>query len=525
MKNDEFNSQPSEYREGTNEVAPLGGEFNEWRSKLTSQSSLAVREAARKAQKKRRKKITSLIAATCASVGIGSLSVYSTVTAENSGYVYEFECHNSAVVDSKDDSTIAVITGGVPHTTGSVWITETLDAEQDFTIEFDYMVTGSISGPEGSLMGGDGMSVSFIEPKDFDLSKEHDGGELGYIGQFGVEYDMFQNPTGEIRGTKDFGADHIAIIDEGMNHLSGTEFLFINGLYWYHTKIEYKLLDDNSAQLKAYIGDKLCADTVIGSIGSELLVGISAGNGDASGWCLISELKVNGTLVELIDRDQSIESDVLEKLEKTNALPISLGGKNKNNSERQTTSEIDPDAEPWDKDNISYDYNEDNVFPETEENEPENEPEDNNVKYVCSACLGTGKCTECHGTGSVECGNKSDSCSQCHGTGVASCGNCNASGECPECQGVGAGDSDITGEIKQCDDCNGTGIICGGSLLADDPDGCGGYVIVNCKACNNTGYEKGKPCSWCNGTLRHLCPSFEVHRVCDKCGGKGVYIE
>lgn len=86
-----------------------------------------------------------------------------------------------------------------------------------------------------------------------------------------------------------------------------------------------------------------------------------------------------------------------------------------------------------------------------------------------------------------------------------------------------SGETDV--QYADCETCSGTGIICPGSVAADDPEGCHGKVMVKCKACNNTGYEpNGKLCSWCKGTLEHLCPSFEYHRECDVCGGTGKII-
>jgi len=78
-----------------------------------------------------------------------------------------------------------------------------------------------------------------------------------------------------------------------------------------------------------------------------------------------------------------------------------------------------------------------------------------------------------------------------------------------------------TSETVTCDVCNGAGFICNGSAEADDPEGCHGEDYVDCKACNQTGYQNGKLCSWCKGTLRHRCPSFEFHIVCEKCNGTG----
>ena len=87
----------------------------------------------------------------------------------------------------------------------------------------------------------------------------------------------------------------------------------------------------------------------------------------------------------------------------------------------------------------------------------------------------------------------------------------------------------ISKEIKEqispkesvCPDCEGHGFICPGDPRADDPEGCHGNEYVTCKACNSTGYQDGELCSWCKGTLTHLCPSFESHYTCPTCNGSG----
>ena len=78
---------------------------------------------------------------------------------------------------------------------------------------------------------------------------------------------------------------------------------------------------------------------------------------------------------------------------------------------------------------------------------------------------------------------------------------------------------------KPCALCFGAGFICPGSIEANDPEGCHGDLYVRCRACNNTGYEQdGRLCSWCKGTLVHLCGSFEKHYPCEMCGGTGKLI-
>lgn len=73
-----------------------------------------------------------------------------------------------------------------------------------------------------------------------------------------------------------------------------------------------------------------------------------------------------------------------------------------------------------------------------------------------------------------------------------------------------------------CRTCNGAGFICPGSAENDDPEGCHGTLYVHCKACHETGKEAdGRPCTWCKGTLQHLCPSWEYHYDCPDCGGSG----
>lgn len=154
-----------------------------------------------------------------------------------------------------------------------------------------------------------------------------------------------------------------------------------------------------------------------------------------------------------------------------------------------------------------------------------NEPvsEEDSLLY-CGDCYGTGMCSTCHNNGYIQCGNISDGCSLCSGSGVRICPSCGGNGSCASCGGSGDG-SDIDTRYNLCSNCNGKGILCGGSAAADDPDGCDGAVVSICKACGNTGMEAdGSPCSWCKGTLRHLCPSFEVHRNCPDCNGSGVVL-
>ena len=88
--------------------------------------------------------------------------------------------------------------------------------------------------------------------------------------------------------------------------------------------------------------------------------------------------------------------------------------------------------------------------------------------------------------------------------------------------GEQTGTEPVEEEFITCVTCNGHGFICPGSVAADDPEGCHGEMYVQCKACNGTGKEAdGSPCSWCKGTLTHLCPSFEEHYECPDCGGTG----
>lgn len=151
---------------------------------------------------------------------------------------------------------------------------------------------------------------------------------------------------------------------------------------------------------------------------------------------------------------------------------------------------------------------------ETESSEPET--------LFCGTCYGTGICLTCHGNGYVQCATINSGCSLCKGSGVKVCPDCGGESTCHSCGGSGEGTVAVDAEYVQCETCEGNGILCGGSAAADDPEGCHGSVVSHCRACNNTGLQNGKPCSWCKGTLVHLCPSFEVHRTCPDCNGLGL---
>ena len=171
----------------------------------------------------------------------------------------------------------------------------------------------------------------------------------------------------------------------------------------------------------------------------------------------------------------------------------------------------------------------------SEENAPSSEPAESETSapepsesestepalIYCGHCYGIGYCLTCHGNRYVQCEVIRSDCALCKGSGVRVCSDCGGSGLCAECGGSGKGTALAT-LYKQCVTCEGRGILCGGSAAADDPEGCHGSIVSNCKACSGTGLQNGKPCSWCKGTLKHLCPSFEVHRTCPDCDGLGV---
>lgn len=149
--------------------------------------------------------------------------------------------------------------------------------------------------------------------------------------------------------------------------------------------------------------------------------------------------------------------------------------------------------------------------------------EPSEVYRVCSACRGSRLCQECHNNGYVQCEDIRDGCARCLGSGVRLCNSCAGAGHCAACGGTGMGDMEAEQFFVQCSACEGRGILCPGSAAADDPEGCHGSVAVHCLACGDTGHERdGTLCSWCKGTLRHLCPSFEYHRACPACAGSGM---
>lgn len=110
---------------------------------------------------------------------------------------------------------------------------------------------------------------------------------------------------------------------------------------------------------------------------------------------------------------------------------------------------------------------------------------------------------------------------------------------CPDCKGLGAVCSECGGYgIVKCKACNQTGYetchVCGGSAVinchgcggtgVDATSGeacrhCGGSGKITCDACHGS---PSKLCTHCGGTLEHTCPVCNGAKNCATCGGTGT---
>lgn len=157
--------------------------------------------------------------------------------------------------------------------------------------------------------------------------------------------------------------------------------------------------------------------------------------------------------------------------------------------------------------------------------------------YDCSYCEGgTETCTDCSGTGQIECsacgGIPVQSCSTCYGSGQIEqpCMTCNGSGfdPCPFCFGGGCSFCGGTGNLMEpCFFCGGAGCPdCGYSGFIGGPYECmtcwgTGWSFDSCYDCDGTGEQT---CDSCYGSGTEDCmicgASGEVN--CAICGGSGL---
>ncbi len=471
MKNDEFNTRTSEYSNIPKEINVHEKEYNEdYALKRNIGRAEKKKEIEEEKNKTLRKKLISYV--TGAAVGVsmvttagGGIFGLGRAAGLTDDYKYIFDSYNSAYFETMDDRQLGVLVSGALQTNGAFWSKEVFSLEDGISLTFDYMTAG---GGENDLLAwsGDGLAVNVASPENINIQNAKNGGELGYIGDWGIEIDYFENPLYEIREQKDYRAEHISVIDKNMKHLDGTENLKLQGHNWYHVRVDIASVNKNEASVKAYINEDLFAQSIVQTDSNDIKLGISAGNGDGYGWVFISDVRINDGRVRLCGKENE-DVIYINKLTELGILPPDMGGMLSNYGKKDELVKIPYDSysEPElphgeqitdsDKNEINEEY-----APQyTEENDDHDENDNHD---------------------------------------------------------------DNDGTEIMCDECNGYGIICNGSVEADDPEGCHGVGIVQCKACNRTGKESdGSPCDWCKGTLSHICPSFEFHITCEKCGGTG----
>jgi len=148
----------------------------------------------------------------------------------------------------------------------------------------------------------------------------------------------------------------------------------------------------------------------------------------------------------------------------------------------------------------------------------------------CSECGGSGRieCENCDGEGTRECytcdGNGRVECDDCNGEGKEECNICDGDGEleCSTCDGEGKEDCEYCGgdgedeHGEQCSECSGSGkqecTNCGGDGKKDCYK-CEGNGKIECRNCDGDGRlecgdcdgEGTRECYTCDGEGRHDC--------------------
>jgi len=348
----------------------------------------------------------------------------------------DYEWDNSFAAYIEDDGSICLTDGDKTNCVGIISSKEPIDLSEKLTLEFE--VYQSEKRDKSNGYGADGMSVSFSNAKNDTGTRI--GGYLGYNGEFGVEFDLVENPDGEVVGGEDYPDDHIAILGKTVwQSYSHTDKMSLDDGKWHKVKIIY----DDLKLTVYYDKDKILSSTVINA-SDKMYLSVAGACGDGTVYQAVKNLKLNGKAVSVSSGSVYEHTDVVSDITETE--------KDVDNSLSADTSATEP--------------------------EDANTKESENTENISSTETDT---------------ETDDSATETFVMTVT------------------------------CSTCNGYGIICPGSVEADDPEGCHGVDMVDCKACDGTGYEADGVtlCGWCKGTLKHRCPSFEYHYECPDCNGTG----
>lgn len=381
-------------------------------------------------------------------------------SAMSSGILNRFSLFLDGVHDA-EKSTVQ-LTDIRPDNEGGLIGTNSFSADEKVVIEFEYFVGNEENQSADRLE--EGILFSFSNnPIDLtnnpDHVDRHQPKEQRYDGLFGLDIAISED-THSLK-------DHVAVIGDSYDNVLG--LIEVDSLenVVHQVKMVY---DDHFLEVE-HDNEVLKIDQ-LDDLGSQALyINITSSTGTNFSTALLHDLRINGEPIVIENPEHNRESSIC----------------------------------------IRLDWSDGFVVP--------HDLEEGEIEVVCAKCHNEGKvtCSTCSGNGSVV----GTVCRACEGRGWIGCDRCGRMGDTTV--NIEETIEDFIPLTEQiCPDCQGHGFICPGDPRADDPEGCHGEMYVHCKACNNTGYQNGKLCSWCKGTLTHLCPSFESHYTCEKCQGSGV---
>lgn len=203
------------------------------------------------------------------------------VQAENEENYELYEVLGEASLSSGD---IVILTQSNFYCGGAVWCDKKYDTSKPFTLELDICsdqgnVGGLSDGPtiDGKTTGADGFVINFSP----EISVGNTGGDMGFSGYTGVEFDTYPFNGGD---TPD---QHVALIEgASSNHLVySTQCGFINDENWHHIRVEY----DNGRLEVFYDGANMISTNY--TLEKEVYFGITAATGSACNRHMIKNFK------------------------------------------------------------------------------------------------------------------------------------------------------------------------------------------------------------------------------------------
>lgn len=159
---------------------------------------------------------------------------------------------------------------------GSAWYPEKFRTTKGLQITFQYWAGG---GRSQSYGGADGIVLCFSQSTGIGAQ----GGDIGFKGQYGVEFDSFYNSE-----NKDPQGKHIAILGNSIkNHLTYVMDQRVDDSSWHSVKVLYK-----SETLSVYLDGKKILTQKSVTMGDNIYLGISGATGSGINEHRFREFKV-----------------------------------------------------------------------------------------------------------------------------------------------------------------------------------------------------------------------------------------